>query len=346
MNVYRLTIEPYSAFRTPLQSDTIFGHLLWALRYTAGQEGNAALEKFLGHYRSGEPPLLVSAGFPANTLPVPVLEQLPPDPTKSIADRTVADLLRKVRQELDYLPLSYWNDLASKVSSRNLENARKKLQQALEKDDFHDYRRQRKVQAITRTAVDRITGSGRDGRLFVAEETFYGRPVDRPDWPPARFDVWHKLDEEQVSPTDVQKWWHWIERNGFGKRKSTGAGAFKIVRDLEPAAGELPQVDQPNGFVSLSAWVPAINDPLKVSYKTRVKRGKLAEQYAIPGLEHGPWKKPLLMLAPGALARLPAGEAVREWYGQLVEDMHWTRKGIVQYGYGFPLGVCLVKEKK
>jgi hypothetical protein len=72
-----------------------------------------------------------------------------------------------------------------------------------------------------------------------------------------------------------------------------------------------------------------------VRYRVRVKRGKLAEQYAIPS----PWKKPLLMLEPGAVARLSEGDPQREWYGQLVEDVHWTQKGIVQYGLAFPLEV-------
>ena len=58
MNVYRLTIEPLTSFRTPLQSDTIWGHLMWALRYL---EGESALLAFLGRYREGDPPMLVSA---------------------------------------------------------------------------------------------------------------------------------------------------------------------------------------------------------------------------------------------------------------------------------------------
>jgi CRISPR-associated protein Csm4 len=81
--------------------------------------------------------------------------------------------------------------------------------------------------------------------------------------------------------------------------------------------------------------VPRQGDPTDVTYRTRVKRGKLAEALAIPS----PWKKPLLMLAPGAVARLDDGDGVCEWYGELVEDVHWTEEGIVQYGYAFPLPV-------
>jgi hypothetical protein len=45
------------------------------------------------------------------------------------------------------------------------------------------------------------------------------------------------------------------------------------------------------------------------------------------------------MIEPGAVARLRDGETVREWYGRLVEQMHWTQENIVQYGYAFPLPV-------
>ncbi len=338
MNIYRITIEPKSAFRSRLQSDTIFGHLLWALRYTAGANGNQELADFLERYRAGEPPLLVSAGFPEDTLPTPTLSRPTPDTGGPVAGQVVRDLLRKAAGELRYLPLDQWPALVNNLSGQALGQMLEKIHKDLQalpnsKQIEQDYRRQHKVQAITRTAVDRITGSAREGQLFVAQETFYRRP--------ARFDIWHKIFDE--SDLDrLKACWRWIEGNGFGKRKSTGAGAFKITRLLEAANEVLPQADRPNGFMSLSAWVPARTDPPDVSYKTRVKRGKLAEQYAIPG----PWKKPLLMLEPGAVARLLEGEPGREWYGQLVEDMHWTHEGIVQYGYAFPLPVYLSEEVK
>lgn len=325
MNIYRLTIEPAASFRSPLQSDTIFGHLLWALRYTARERGSEELVAFLSRYRAGESPLLVSAGFPEDTLPTPILAEAAPDSETEVANRVVSDLLRKLAGELHYLPLTHWRGLAHDLSVEALQRVQMEAQQ----DRRTDYRRQHKVQAITRTAIDRITGSAREGRLFVAEETFFAHP--------ARFDIWHKLADESLLP-DLKQWWQWLERNGFGKRKSAGAGAFRITRLLEPANGVLPQAAAPNGFVSLSAWAPGHNDPTDVTYRTRVKRGKLAEQYALPS----PWKKPLLLLEPGAVARLGEGETVREWYGQLVEDMHWTQPGIVQYGLAFPLGVRFV----
>lgn len=328
MKIYKLTIRPLTSFRTPLQSDTIFGHLLWALRYTESED---ALVDFLARCRAGDPPLLVSAGFPSDTLPVPVLPSVQSNDREegklkcSLADKVVEDILRKAREEERYLPLKQWREIAGRLSADALDEARREASERL-----RQLREIEQEHLVTRTTVDRITGSAREGQLFVVEEVFYGA-----DW---TFDVWHKLDNGDDTLLErVAEWWRWIERNGFGKRKSTGHGMFRIEGEgLVEASGELPQVENPNGFITLSAWVPRPGDPTDVIIlRTRVKRGKLAEALALPS----PWKKPLLMLEPGAVARLSDGEIVHEWYGGLVEDMHWTERGIVQYGYAFPVGV-------
>ena len=357
MTIYKLTIRPLTSFRTPLQSDTIFGHLMWALRYLEGEE---ALVAFLDRCRSGAPPMLVSAGFPSGYLPLPVLSpgQEPEkqgrkdkkqdrDPT--IADRVVRKMLRKALQDDRYLPLELWQEIADHLSGDVLESS---LGGACEeqrrlREELRELKEQEQDHSIIHTAVDRVTGSAREGRLFVSEETFYG--------PGRTFDVWHKVlakDDDLVAR--LNRWWRWVQRNGFGRRKSAGHGAFRIECDgLIEADAELPQVANPNGFVTLSAWIPRRGNPTKVTYRTRIKRGKLAETLALPS----PWKKPLLMLKPGAVARLPKGEkTVREWYGRMVQDMHWVGesvpdqqkeavRNVVQYGYAFPLPVHLPKEK-
>ena len=272
MKIYKLTLRPLTSFRTPLQSDTIFGHLLWALRYTEGED---ALLAFLDRYRDGELPLLVSAGFPEGTLPMPVLrpEQKKDEEAKegekpSLADQVVEHMMRKAREEERYLPLEQWGEIAGRLSADALDETRRKASQRL-----RQLRETEREHPVTRTAVDRVTGSAREGRLFVAEEVFYG--------PDRTFDIWHKLDDGALLPR-LNRWWRWMEANGFGRRKSEGRGAFRITEPLYPASGELPQAARPNGFVTLSAWVPRRGDPNDVTYRTRVKRGKLAEALALP----------------------------------------------------------------
>ena len=329
MKVYKLTLRPQTAFRTPLQADTLWGHLMWALRYT---EGEKALLAFLARYRAGEPPLLISDGFPAGTLPAPMLEPARPPEPLDVAELTVQKLLSAGDKDRRFLPVAQWNTLVQALSPTTFRDALDQSRRGRSitcRERGED--KPQETAVVTRTSVDRITGSARKGRLFTAEETFYA--------PGRAFEVWLKLVDEPDLEARVNKWWRWVEANGFGRRKSAGQGQFTIDEPgLVPAS--LPQAAQPNGFVTLSSWVPRACDPADVTYKTRVKRGKLAESLALPS----PWKKPLLMLAPGALARLPEGRALCEWYGGLVENMHWMDKdpvlgNVVQYGYAFPLQV-------
>lgn len=69
MKAYRLNITPRSPLGSPLQTDTLFGHLCWALRYT---QGEPRLRDFLHAFDDIPPPLVLSNGFPEDFLPRPV----------------------------------------------------------------------------------------------------------------------------------------------------------------------------------------------------------------------------------------------------------------------------------
>ncbi len=328
MKVYKLTLRPQTAFRTPVHADTLWGHLMWALKYTEDED---ALLAFLRRYREGAPPLLISDGFPAGMLPAPVMEPAPPQGQPGgVADQAVRKLLHSGDKERRFLPVEQWATLVQALSPTTLRDA---LDHSRRESDEE---KRPKTKVITRTSVDRVTGSAREGRLFTAEETFYARGY--------AFEVWLKLADEPALEARVNRWWRWVEANGFGRRKSAGQGRFTIAA---PGLVEssLPHAAQPNAFMTLSAWVPRADDPTDAAYKTRVKRGKLAESLALPS----PWKKPLLMLAPGSLAHLAEGDALREWYGGLVEEVHWPHEqvpaGVVQYAYALPLPVHCERGK-
>ena len=61
MNTYCVDIKPESPFLTPPQSDTIFGHLAWAIAY---DQGETRLRQILAEFSSGNPPFLLSSAFP------------------------------------------------------------------------------------------------------------------------------------------------------------------------------------------------------------------------------------------------------------------------------------------
>lgn len=69
MKTYKIIAKAQSGFITPFQADTIFGHLCWIMAY---REGNKGLEEFLTPFKKGNPPFLISDGFPGDLLPKPL----------------------------------------------------------------------------------------------------------------------------------------------------------------------------------------------------------------------------------------------------------------------------------
>ena len=132
---------------------------------------------------------------------------------------------------------------------------------------------------------------------------------------------------------DLQRLFAFLAQGGFGKKRTTGKGTFSITA-FEPFRGfELPERITATGFVTLSHFVPAATDPTDGAWKVRVKYGKLGDEKTFCG---NPFKKPLIMLQPGAVFRT---EQPKQWYGRLVEKTAFADADVVQYGYGFAVPV-------
>lgn len=328
---YALTLQPRARFATPPQSDTLFGHLCWAIVHS---EGADELDTFLKEF-DASPPLLLSAAFPAGQLPVPILPPLTRTQVKQLADERfdgnvvkASDKLKE-RRATKYLPFSQFCALANDLTSEKLARALLDLPEI--EPAWQD-------EVVMRTAVDRITWSGREGVLFDDHYDFFQ--------PETRLTVWMRLREDWDTAdnrTRLMEWWRGVERAGFGGRLSTGAGQFKIDGELKPADAELPRVENANAFVTLSSFVPRADDPTEGWWEHNVKRGKLGAHFATnapPGRDDPHvWKKPLIMFTPGST--FLTNTAPREWYGGLVPHIHPldAYKGVVQYAYAFAVGV-------
>src|SRR3989337_52725 len=104
---YRLIIKPTSSFQTPLHSDTLFGHISWALRYLKGEE---ELLKFLRAFSDDNVPLIVSDGFPKDYLPMPVLRPLSSEEEETLQKqyKTRLDFAREMKalKKVSYIQVS------------------------------------------------------------------------------------------------------------------------------------------------------------------------------------------------------------------------------------------------
>jgi CRISPR-associated protein Csm4 len=174
--------------------------------------------------------------------------------------------------------------------------------------------------------ISRLTGTtGEEGQLYPQEESF-ASPDDR-----GQSCVTFYL---RITPEFLGLFRALVEQvaeEGYGKRKTVGYGEIADWK-LEPFEA-FEQIIEANGFVSLSNFVPARDDPRDGYWQMLVKYGKLGEELATSA---NPFKRPLVMLAAGSCFRhVP----VRPWYGRLVHEVSPTYRKVVQYGLAFALPI-------
>jgi CRISPR-associated protein Csm4 len=314
MLTYRATLKPKSATRTPWQADTMFGHLCWLILY--GQ-GEAVLNEFLASYQANDPPLLFSNGFPGDWLPRPLLPARPIDAGRP--KQRQVDLMQqaKATKGIRWVSLAEFNRLRRgepvELEPRpGVSGNRTILKNQINRLTFGT------------TPIDDEPGGG---NLFNADELAF---VDDSGPRPVGLDITIYLKvKDEAWAGRAETWLNQLALSGYGAKKSVGYGHFELARwERFTAFDDAPQ--NANGFIGLSNWVPAANDPTDGYYQRLVKYGKLGEALANAD---NPFKFPLIMLRAGS--SFYTGEAIKEWYGRLVTGIAPANKDVVQYGYAF-----------
>lgn len=296
---YRIGLELRSPLGSPLQSDTLFGHLAWIVRESDGDEGVA---RFLEPFLAGRPPFVFSDAFPADLLPRPLfpvsdLARGPESPREYAARKrrlkapwvTAADFGRLLRGEpaADPPVEDPWEEVES-----------------------------------PHAAIDRRTWTtGGAGALY-----FTGARVlpDGPDGPP-RLDLYARC--QPAAEGRLRTLLERLAAVGFGRDRSVGAGEIALSA-FEPTA-RLEGPDGADGFVSLSTFMPAASDPTDGCWRVRVKHGRLGP-LAAAGEGGNPFKRPLVQIEPGAVFRAPGRP--RPFYGRMVRDVAPGFPAAVQCG--------------
>ncbi|MFB6272239.1 MAG: hypothetical protein ABEL51_05015 [Salinibacter sp.] len=286
-----------AASASPWQADTLFGHLCWQV---VRRDGESALDDLLTRCREGEPPVLLSDGFPAGFLPRPRLGLAS---TASEAP-SKADRVRQYREVKD-LQASAWLDEASFGRVLQGEFVRPDTQPEVA------------TRVVNKNQIDRLThtAGSEGGQLFDFTEHCW-----------SAVDVYWRLAEGWADL--VKRFLDDLAVTGYGKRKSVGYGAIDDV-EFAPFDG-FPPIDDADGFVSLSRFVPSPDDPTDGRWSTQVKYGKLGEEAAF---SDQPFKKPLIQLVAGSCFR---DRPVRPWYGRLVENIA-ADPSVIQYGFALPI---------
>jgi CRISPR-associated protein Csm4 len=281
MRNYKITWKIRSPLITPLDSDTIFGHLCWAVLY---QENEDYLNNMLNETANGK--LILSSAFPKDYLPAPFL------PEKQIYFEQVYGLHKgkgKFKTEMDFyawkkslkkiafIPFDIWNKIQDSYSTAKfydsllLENAAGSGQESLDITSF-------------RNMINRNTGKTGEGNLFAERLSYYKEGTVFESY--LKTDLWD-LDT-------IRKYFNIIKESGFGRKKSVGRGNFDI--EIEPF--DFAAIDNPNAHLVLSNMIPSEDDPTDSYWKGQVKFGKLGGLFANT---ETPFKYPFYHFLPGTV---------------------------------------------
>lgn len=317
MRTYLITLAVPSGFITPWHADTLFGHLCWAAERHDGFQHFRGAGGLIDLFRSGIPPFIISDGFPAGLLPAPItLKSLYQPESMEELDRNRYTEFKKTKKR-EYLTLFQFQSF-----------------QRGEAPDLSDEQKGFSSATSLHNQISRLTNAtGEQGSLFELDEQFA---------PCGRVQIYAKV--RYGFEDDLRQFFEHVANGGYGAKKSTGKGAFKLEEffpfdGFDVLGSGDRQGDAVTGFVSLSHFVPAQGDPTDGAYKIIIKYGKLGEEKTYCGQ---PFKKPLIMLKPGAVFRT---YPMKQFYGRLVEDVAYSDSSVVQYGFAFSVPVVEVHDE-
>ncbi|MBT8763261.1 hypothetical protein KFV02_04870 [Desulfohalobiaceae bacterium Ax17] len=343
---YKITL--LSRLITPLYSDTIFGHLCWGLRYLKGEK---FLQSFLDAFDDvllEDAPMLISCAFPHNYLPLPVLPALERSLLRKLALKIAAaneklgdksedeklfwgsQVLKKIRKQ-KWIAIDDWLRLRENATQENMIcMAAEKLNQKT----FRGNNQESVWKSIVRAhnTISRKTGTVLEpGGLYFVRESWAN--------PGSCFDVYVKFASQEYQNLWDEVWQEYIVPTGFGKDKSTGAGQLVIEQDNEFNPGCLFDLKEYNAWMSLSLLGFERMPDLPCYYSVFSRFGKLGGSFAVhspDGSKPNPFKKPMILLEPGAVFKDNTAPA-----GALLQDVHVDAR-IRHYAMGLWLPLRIV----
>ena len=340
MDDFILKIKLISPLITPLDADTIFGHICWSLRYI---KGNKFVESFLKEFESS-PKFLVSNGFPENFISVPVLPEIDyDDMLKMLEDKKVIDLFNlkggknknniltlaekvKYFKKTEILPLEVFLKIADNLNEKSLFLEMALFETNKIKLDETVFSFKSEVMEVMHNSINRMNTSVSDsGRLYSQNETFYNSEMI--------FDIFFKIFDSEYIPV-INEAMEFICINGYGKDKSVGKGSFKIEKALE----KTEIFNRPGDFfMSLSPFIPD-SKCTPVFYKIKTKFGKVFNDTGEYGKNFNPFKKPAVMLDSGSIFKAEKDDSV---CGSIISDIS-TYEKVKQYALSYPIKINIV----
>ncbi len=297
MQTYRLSLQPLTAFGTPLVGDTLFGQLCWTLRHLYGE---SRLNTLLTGYTSGEPFMVVSDAFPRGHIPLPSLPSRYWYADKD-SDRKVLKKKRWLALDNMHQPLAQWQQLAEAEAVKSSFAVTTQMQ-------MHN-------------TINRQTGTTGTGQFapFNNQQRWYAADT--------LLDVYIVLNEARLSLDELTRAFSVIGETGYGRDASTGLGKFKLqespeLLELNPAS---------HAWLTLAPTAPQglALDAQRSYYQVQTRFGRHGDMAALGA---NPYKRPILMARTAAVF-CTMDNHPRQFIGQGIADVSYVDSRTVHQGY-------------
>lgn len=321
--IYKLKLKLKSGLLSEVHSDTTFGHFAWRFLESHGEP---ELKSFLQRYLDRNPVFTISDGmFELEDHKRNIHEHFFPKPAKLTPYKVNAGSKKeRIKQMISHKESKKQNLISLKQLNFYINGDINDFDESFS-DDYHSQLNYPKFLQDLRVNVeiDRYTLSSQEGQLFTYSPKFTRDNV-------YIFLLIKVLDEEAYEKYNCEAIIKSVFEIGYGKKKSSGFGHFDIEEYAE--FNKINEPEEPNGFVSLSHYIPSINDNLEdIHYSLNVKYGKLGEQYS---LSANPFKAPIILLEPGTVVLT---NQKSEFYGKAVNNIIDLKPDVLQNGIAFTL---------
>ena len=168
---YTIEICLKSPTVTSFQSDTIFGHICWAIRFLY-PNGENKLREFLETYdKERLPPLLISNGFPLGYLPKPVIPPITQEDIDELVgreNRIENSFKIKTLKKMQLIPKNDFDKLQlGIITPKSLFQGMSESYKAIMQDIANE-----QSMVVQHNTVNRMEGKVKRG-LYAQEETFF-----------------------------------------------------------------------------------------------------------------------------------------------------------------------------
>ena len=284
-NIWKIKLKPKSSFLTPIQSDTLFGSMIWALKMIEGEE---FIEILVEETKNYNPPFIFSNPIINGNYPIfgelskEFLDEIDNVKLKEFDRKKIEfykaikkkkyisrgvfeELLNGKKLEQIYLDVLEgkrdFSNLEKRKNPRNSKINENFLEEILngktdENKTINESRKSFIIEGRIRNQINRlgtIKEEENDTRLFEQNEIKFFEETE--------IEIFVKIRDD----FDIKKFEYglkYISFNGYGKSASTGKGQFEII-EIEPEK-IFRERKAKNSFVVLSNYIPNIEDDVEV----------------------------------------------------------------------------------